>query len=251
MLTSAAGTDLLLGSDSSAVSGKVAMKKVLILLVAVAFAAVFVSAAGASPITLGSYGTGEASNGVNNSALAYLGYDASTPVIAGIRSGTTYNLTSGLSPWAVPIAGSNWVSQDPNSTVGLGSVPPNGYYTYTTTFDATPGTYTGKLGIYADDTAEVFLNGTLITAFDTNTVNGPCAQDHNGPTCTGNPFSVLFTSILGSTNVLTIVDWQSGGSAAGIDFEGNLTPTPEPGSLLLLGSGLASLAGFIYRKARG
>ena len=226
------------------------MRRISFVLVAMAFAAGFVSVAYAGTITLGSYGTGESANGAGNSALAYLGYDLTTPITAGLGSGTTYNLTSGLSPWAGPIAGSNWVSEDPNSTVGLGSAPPNGYYSYTTTFNATPGSYKGSLGIYADDTAEVFLNGIQIVGFDTNTMNGPCAQDHNGPTCVGDPFEAMFTAMLGSTNVLTVVDWQSGGSAEGIDFQGTLSPVPEPGSLLLLGSGLASLAGFLYRKAK-
>jgi hypothetical protein len=229
------------------------MKKVLVILVAVALAAGFVSTAYAGTITLGSFGNqGPALAGVDNSALGYVGFTAAPPLPGAIGSGNTYNLTSGISPWANALAGSYWVSEDPNSTVGLGSVPPNGYYEYTTTFDATPGTYVGNLGIYADDTAQVYLNGTLIAAFDTNVANGPCAQDHNGPTCVGNAFQTNFmANLLASGNVLTIIDWQSGDSAAGIDFAGTLTSTPEPGSLLLLGSGLASLAGFLYRKAKG
>jgi hypothetical protein len=227
------------------------MKKVLIVLVAVAFAASCVSAAHAGTIKLASYGNqGPALLGADNSALGFLGYDPSTPIVTGLGNDPTYNLPGNVSPWADPIAGSRWVSQDSLSDVILGDAPPNGYYSFTTIFNATPGTYNGSLGIYADDTAEVFLNGILIAAFDTNTVNGPCAQDHNGPTCIGDPFQAMFTATLGSTNVLTFVDWQSGGSAEGLDFQGTLTPVPEPGSLLLLGSGLASLAGFLYRKAK-
>jgi hypothetical protein len=229
------------------------MKRVLIILAAVAFAAVFVSAASAGTITLGSYGNQDpALSGVDNSALGYLGYSAAPPSIsAGIGTGNTYNLTTGISPWADPLAGSFWVSQDPNSTVGLGSAPTNGYYAFTTTFTATPGTYNGSMGLFADDTAEVFLNGTLVQAFASNTVNSPCAQTNDGATCVGDAWQVLFNGVtLGSFNTLTIVDWQSGGSAEGLDFAGTLTATPEPGSLLLLGSGLASLAGFIYRRAK-
>jgi hypothetical protein len=211
-----------------------------------------------SSITLGSYGTGQDPQGATNSALAYLGYDATAPIIAGIGSGTTYNLTGDLAPWVGPIGGSNWVSEDPNSTIALGSAPPNGYYTYTTTFDATPGSYKGSLAIYADDTAEVFLNGTLVVAFDTNTHNSPCALDHNGPGCIGDPFQAMLDLTLQSENVLTVVDWQSNGYAAGIDFEGTLSgaepsplnATPEPGSLLLLGTGLSGLAALISRKIK-
>jgi hypothetical protein len=231
------------------------MKRAFILLVAAAFGAVCVSAAYAGTITLGSYGNqGPALGGVDNSALGYLGYFATPPSNpAGVGTGNSYNLTSGLSPWADPIAGSFWVSEDPNSSVGQGSAPPNGYYAYTTTFSATPGKYNGSVGVFADDTAEVFLNGTLVQAFATNTVNGPCAQTGDGPTCVGTPWEIMLNGIvLGSSNILTIVDWQSNSSAAGVDFGGTLTETetPEPGSLLLLGSGLAGLAGFLYRKAR-
>ena len=64
------------------------MRKVLIVLVAVAFAAVFVSTAYAGTITLGSFGNqGPALAGVDNSALGYVGFTATPPVIGGTGSG--------------------------------------------------------------------------------------------------------------------------------------------------------------------
>ena len=212
------------------------------------------SAAHADTINLGSYGTGDSANGAGNSALVYAGYNSSTPSTALSLSGTgtTYELTN-VSPWSGPIAGTSWVSLNAGDTVNGGNTEPFGYYTYTSTFKvAENDVYDGTISVYADDTAEVFLNGTLIVPFDSNLINGPCAQSKNGPTCEGSPWTVSFTANLtaGATNKLTIVDWQSGGSAAGVDFAGSLFAAPEPSSLLLLGTGLLGLALMVFRKAR-
>jgi hypothetical protein len=51
-------------------------------------------------------------------------------------------------------------------------------------------------------------------------------------------------------NTLTIINAQTGLSAEGVDLSANLTKTPEPSSLLLLGSGLLGLAMLVFWKAK-
>jgi hypothetical protein len=210
-----------------------------------------VSVAYADTLTIASFGTGVTTAGVANTSLVNTVYDSASPVTSPSSplTGTTYNLTlNSSSVWSGPIAGSYWVSADPNTIVG-GYVEPNGYYTYTSQFSvATPGVYYGSIGTYADDTLELFINGVPIVPFANNSPNGPCAQGGGGPTCVGNPWMSSFTVNLSANNTITVVDWQSNGSAAGVDFQGTLSSVPEPGTMAMFGTGLISLVGALRRK---
>jgi PEP-CTERM motif len=174
--------------------------------------------------------------------------------------GTSFAL-SGVTPtWAAAIPGSTWVGISP--TAGpFGTINPQfGFYTFTVDLGTGLAGYTGSIGVLADDTASISLNGTLLQGF------GGGGDAH----CESTPVNCLTVFTLGlpgsgafvaGDNVLTFQVLQAGtgpaggtGDPSGLDFGGsisNTAPIPEPGTLLLLGTGLIGFAGALsHRKMR-
>ncbi|HEX3969660.1 MAG TPA: PEP-CTERM sorting domain-containing protein [Edaphobacter sp.] len=202
--------------------------------------------------------------------VGYLGYSATfpgTPVIqangvnnqinnAGACSSTvcvTYGILPGT-VWAPPLVGANgqtssWVSYDQNSgpTGTETNTDANGFYTYATNFNL-PNSSFGSVTVAADDTVAVFLNGVQISSFGTIGGDSQCADGI--PNCRdGQSFTVDFSAPAGF-NLLDFVVDQSGDHDQGLDYVGFVTETPEPNTLLLLGTGLLGSAGALFRKMR-
>jgi hypothetical protein len=177
--------------------------------------------------------------------------------------GTDYNLTGVTvgNTWAAALGASSWVgilpTAGPTGTVN----PAQGTYTFTQDLGTGLSAYHGSIDVLADDTTEVWLNGTQLLADDTAGGDNHCEGATDGASClrsfnVGLPGAATF---LDTDNVLTFVVLQAGsgpllggggGDPSGLDYSGSITTIPEPNTLLMLGTGLIGSAGALFRRMR-
>jgi len=172
----------------------------------------------------------------------------------------TVDLTGKLLPnpsWAEALPGSDWISYGPtgdDKDPGYFSPPDGTEITFTTEFMLTGPITGGSLDVLADDSTSVILNGHELIAADTR----------RGARCSNVPVGCLVSTegrftfaeldpyLVDGENTLSFGVVQVAGSSFGLDFAASVddAPTPEPGTVALIGAallGLAALRRLSYR----
>ena len=226
------------------------------------------SIASATTVSIGSYGTpneGATNPGFYNQPVYFATYQPEAPAgnyatgsSYGYGKQGTYDLTNTSPVWTGPLSvnglTSSYVSINPGDGPKGGVVERNVVYGYHSYFYTPAGTvFGGNISVLADDTVDVFINGTQII-FNSNSANGGYPNcSATAPNCLTATSAQLLNSYFrtdGGPNDLYFEVYQEGHYATGLDFVGTVTATPEPGTLMLLGTGLLGSAGTLLRRMR-
>jgi hypothetical protein len=211
------------------------MKKLMLALIVAMVAAA--ASADATPIIIRSTGASaaETHSGVN-----------------GVTPGTTVPLTATHGLWYSP-AGRTWVSfvddysptPDGQSGCDGSEICNNDYVDFFHDFTLPTGLFTGVLNVLADDTADVWVNGTKV--FNRAPETDPystCAASAIG-CLSGTEATIDIGSYLktdGSLNTFRFTVFQENGTGFGLNYQAEMNAAPPDSMMLLLDTSLVEPA---------
>ena len=172
--------------------------------------------------------------------------------ICGSSSPTSTAVTPTPSPWAIPTTGT-WISTSNTNADGTGPALSTEVKFTSPVIHFGAGSVL-SFQVWADDTAEVFLDGStslsLLNAGSApnTTLDGACAAGTLG--CEASEFGQFSTGALTGDHTISVqVSQLLAATPFGTLVEGDLSPSavPEPATILLLGSALAT-AGVVSRR---
>jgi hypothetical protein len=177
------------------------------------------------------------------------------------NAGLTIVLTSPNPGWD-SIAGASWISfrtenQPANAhtgnptTPGFFVVPINAQVLFSETFTLAPSSvpYAGLLTVMADDSTSVILDGSEIFPEAAMNTYTRCSDLTIGcTTVTQGNISLLLAP---GSHTLSFNVAQRAGVSFGLDYAVDFEPVPEPGTMLLLGSGLIGVGAALRRRVSG
>lgn len=140
--------------------------------------------------------------------------------------------------WHIPSAG-QWISY---ADTGAGGVvaPSSTAAPLFTVIETFTTAYRSLLDltVWADDTAQVWLNGVALNT--ANFTQGICAIGALG--CQPGEGEAFSVEVAAGQHLLAIDVYQVGASTTGTAYEGEVNAIPLPATILLLAGGLAGLA---------
>jgi hypothetical protein len=176
------------------------------------------------------------------------------------NSRTFTNVTIGVNPAWEPnhSGGGSWISYAdtgspgtviPPNVVAFPIVPTAIFFEYFTLGDAP--ILSSILNVWADDTAGVAINNHIIM-LPNGIQDGACAAGTIGCEPKEGLHADISQYLRPGTNVLSFAVYQRGGGAFGLLYDGQVTAgaaeTPEPATMGLMGTAIASLAFFMRKR---